>query len=153
MVLVNSGFHTRQNSMKIIRSFGTGPYKVSPKPVVGQKKKSLDYIDFKGCQIISLPVASMCLGPATCLRYFSDIYGYSCMSWSVLLTGPSPLPKRLLNGVSSCDSSLKRQYLSFFLSSSSSCLHLLPRLSVPSIFALRKRVTEGNSYARCGQCS
>jgi len=56
---------------------------------------------------------------------------YSVVS---LTTGPSPLPKAVLHRLQSSAYSLKFQCILFSLRSSSSCLCLLPRLLVPSIF-------------------
>jgi hypothetical protein len=50
-----------------------------------------------------------------------------------LTTGPQPLSKRVLHRVRSSASCFSFQYLLFSLRSSSSCLHLFPRLSVTSI--------------------
>jgi hypothetical protein len=50
-----------------------------------------------------------------------------------LTTGPQPPPKRVLHRVQSSASSFNVQYPLFSLRSSSSCLHLLPRLHVTSI--------------------
>jgi hypothetical protein len=50
-----------------------------------------------------------------------------------LTTGPKPLPKRSLHIVRSRDSSFRCEYNLLSLSSSSSSLHLLPRISVTSI--------------------
>ena len=68
-----------------------------------------------------------------------------------LTTGPEPLPKRVLHRRRSSSSSFNLQYLVVPLMSSSSCLRLLPRLPVTSY--LQSRVSEGGSYARCGQSS
>jgi hypothetical protein len=51
-----------------------------------------------------------------------------------LTTGPNPLPKRALHIVRSRASSFQWEYPLLSLRSSSSFLHLLPRLPVPSIF-------------------
>jgi len=50
-----------------------------------------------------------------------------------LTTGPQPLPKRVLRRVRSSASSFNFQYPLFSLRLSSSCLRLLPRLTVTSI--------------------
>jgi len=51
-----------------------------------------------------------------------------------LTTGPKPLPKRVPQTVRSSAFSFNFQYLLLSLSYSTSCLHLLPRLLVPSGF-------------------
>ena len=48
-------------------------------------------------------------------------------------TGPKPLPKRLLHWIRSSDSSFSFQYPALSWMSSSSCLRLLSRHSIPSI--------------------
>jgi hypothetical protein len=50
-----------------------------------------------------------------------------------LMTGPQPLPKRVLHSVRSTVSSFNFQYPLISLRSSSSCLCLLPRLPITSI--------------------
>jgi hypothetical protein len=73
-----------------------------------------------------------------------------------LTTGPQPVPKRVLHTVRSSASSLDFRYPLFSLRSSSSCLRLLPSLSVtcilPSTF-LSITVPEGSPYAIWNQSS
>ena len=61
-----------------------------------------------------------------------------------LATGPQPLPKRVLQTVRSSAFSFNFRYL-LSLMYSTSCLHLLPRLIVPSVF----QDLYGGVYFRC----
>jgi hypothetical protein len=68
-----------------------------------------------------------------------------------LTTGPWHVPKRVLHSVRSSASSFNFQHLLVSWRSSSTCLRLLPRLSVSSIFPSITFLC-GNSYARCDHC-
>jgi len=58
-VLVNSGFHMHKNFSENYPCFGHTPSNILARPILGQK--SFKNIGFKGCQIISLAGAHICL--------------------------------------------------------------------------------------------
>jgi hypothetical protein len=84
----------------------------------------------------SLPEQYISLNHACYIRrpHHSTWFDHSFIQYSVLLTtGPKPLPKRFLHTVRSRASYFKWEYPVLSLRSSSSFLHLLPRLLVTSI--------------------
>ena len=66
MVLINSGFHTRNNLSENIPQFGHAPSELFASPILG--RKSLENIGLKGRRIIKLLETPTCLGPALVVR-------------------------------------------------------------------------------------
>jgi len=66
MVLIISGFHTRNNLSENIPQIGHAPSEMFGSPILG--RKSLKNIGVKGRRIINLPGAPTCLGPALVVR-------------------------------------------------------------------------------------
>ena len=65
-MLINSGFHMRNNLSANIQQFGHAPSEMFGSPILG--RKSLKNIGVKGRRIINLPGAPTCLGPALVVR-------------------------------------------------------------------------------------
>ena len=65
-MLINSGFHTRNNLPENIPQFGHAPSELFASPLLG--RKSLKNIGLKGRRIINLPGAPTCLGLALFVR-------------------------------------------------------------------------------------
>ena len=65
-MLINSGFHTRNNLSENIPQFGHAPSELFASPLLG--RKSLKNIGLKGRRIINLPGAPTCLGLALFVR-------------------------------------------------------------------------------------
>jgi hypothetical protein len=67
------------------------------------------------------------------------------------MTGPQPLPKRVIHSVPSSAYSFNFQYILLYLRPSDSCLRLLLRLPVtyilPTIF-LSITISEGSAYVK-----
>lgn len=119
IVLLNSGFHTRKNSPKIIRNLGMGPQKIFVSPFQGWKR--LKNVGLKGRKVIDLPgrqhvsylvvviltnytVFSSCLPPPHHLKIFGFLLNGTP---SKMLTIGSCLQRQ-----TSCTSQLKRKILS-----------------------------------------
>jgi len=88
MMLINSGFHTRNNLSENIPQFGHAPSELFASPVLG--RKSLKNVGLKGRRIINLPGAPTCLGlPWLCdvgWYLFTDVSGQSKGNCSTLET-------------------------------------------------------------------
>jgi len=66
MVLINSGFHTRDNLSENIPQLRHAPSGLFGSPILG--RKNLKNIDLKRRRIINLPGAPTCLGPSLVVR-------------------------------------------------------------------------------------
>ena len=66
MVLINSGFHTRNNLSEDIPQLRHAPSELFGSPIVG--RKNLKNVGLKRRRIINLPGVPTCLGPALVVR-------------------------------------------------------------------------------------
>jgi hypothetical protein len=110
-------------------------------------------VNFSASRTFSRVLHGHSTGNNTSTSIYSFIHSVSQSVILVcLMTGPQPLPKRVLYRARSGVSFLNFKHPPFSLRTSSSCLLLLPLLPITSALPLtflQKCVSEGSSYARC----